>query len=298
MDAVIVGAIVSIATYSLIAVGFNLIFSVTKVFHFAHAVVYVLAGYVAYSVMSRSEFWVGSVVGVLAAAAVAALIEVAVYAQMRRRRASQFQILISSLGLQYLLLGVIGAVWGTYPLSMPNPLESRQPIHLAGFTFAWLDVATVVTALVLLAAFLLWLYRSSSGAECLAVADNPRMAEALGISLSRTRLIAMVAGTLLSAPAAILGGLYQSLTPGMGSTPLFIAFAAVLVGGVGRIPAALLGIAVLELIDSFVGYWLPGAWSLGVTMCVVLLFMLWRPRGLLSTAQRANAAVLSIASGA
>lgn len=298
MGAVIVGAIVSIATYSLIAVGFNLIFSVTKVFHFAHAVVYVLAGYVAYTVIGRSDFWVGCIVGVIAAAAVAAVMEVAVYAQMRRRRASQFQILISSLGLQYLLLGIIGAIWGTYPLTMPNPLQSTQPMHVAGVTFAWLDVATVVTAVVLLALFLLWLYRTSAGAECLAVADNPRMAAALGISLSRTRLTAMVVGTLLSAPAAILGGLYQSLAPGMGATPLFIAFAAVLVGGVGRIPAALLGTAVLEIIYALVGYWLPGAWALGVTMCVVLLFMLWRPRGLLSTAQRANAAVLSIAGGA
>ncbi len=296
MNAVIVGAIVSIATYSLIGVGFSLIFSVTKVFHFAHAAVYVLAGYVTYSLIDRIGFWEGCIVGVLAAAACAAVIELAVYAQMRLRFASHFQILISSLGLQYLLLGMIGSIWGSDPLTLRNPLGSRRPLHLAGFTFAWLDVATVLTAIVLLAVFLLWLYRSSSGTACLAVADNPRMAAALGISLPRTRLLAMVAGTMLSAPASILAGMYQSLSPGMGATPLFIGFAATLIGGVGRVPAALLGVGILELVASFTAYWLPGAWSLAITFCVVLAFMLWRPRGLLSTGQRSSVAVATIAS--
>jgi branched-chain amino acid transport system permease protein len=298
MQATFIGGLVSVATYALVAVGFSLIFSVTKAFHFAHAVVYVLAGYVAYSVVAPLGVWAASVVGVAAAAATAAVIELVVYARMRRHRASHFTILIASLGLQYLILGVVGAIWGTYPLVLANPFVNLAPVHLGGFTFAWLDVFTVAVAAVLLAVFLAWLYGTRAGSALLAVAENPTMAEALGISLPRARLTAMVVGTALSAPAAILGGFYQSLSPGMGATPLFIGFAAVLVGGAGSIAATLLGVAVLEFVSAFAGYWLPGQWSLAITFGVVLAFMLWRPRGLLSSRRRATAFVGQLAGAA
>jgi branched-chain amino acid transport system permease protein len=290
MQATFIGGLVSVATYALVAVGFSLIFSVTKAFHFAHAVVYVLAGYVAYSVVAPLGVWAASVVGVAAAAATAAVIELVVYARMRRRRASHFTILIASLGLQYLILGVVGAIWGTYPLVLANPFVNLAPVHLGGFTFAWLDVFTVALAAVLLAVFLAWLYGTRAGSAL--------MAETLGISLPRARLTAMVVGTALSAPAAILGGFYQSLSPGMGATPLFIGFAAVLVGGAGSIAATLLGVTVLEFVSAFAGYWLPGQWSLAITFGVVLAFMLWRPRGLLSSRRRATAFVGQLAGAA
>ena len=288
MASVLVGAVVSVAVYSLVAVGFSVIFSVTRIFHFAHAVIFVLAGYVAFTLTGPLGILPAAVVGTLAGIACALSVELFVYRPIEKRRGGTFTLLMASIGIELFLVGVIGSIWGTAPANYPTSFGSAL-YALGPFHFSSLDLATVVTAVLLISAFYLWLQRSTLGQKCRAVSDNPAMARALGIGGVKVSCTAVVVGTLVSCPAAVLLGLSNSLAPTMGETPLFIAFAAVLVGGIYSIPGTILGVSMLEIISAFVSYWTTGEWALAITFGITLAFMLWKPSGIFGKIARSTA---------
>lgn len=285
----LVGAIITTAVYMFVAVGFSLIFAVSRIFHFAHAPIYVLSGYVTYSVSQVAGLAVGIVVGITAAVLAAIGCEVLIYQTMRRHRASHATLLIASLGLQLLLQGTISSFWSTEPRYLTNPL-SNQPVTLGPFSLTRLELCTVGAAVVVVGASLFFLARTRAGRALLAVAEEPDMAQVVGISEPRTRIIAFAVGTLIACPAAIMVGLRSGLTPDMGNVPLLFAFAAVVVGGIGSIRGTALGLLLLMVVSGLAVYKLPTYWMQGIAFVILLGFMLWRPRGLLGSAQRASAA--------
>jgi branched-chain amino acid transport system permease protein len=284
----LIGAVVTLALYSFVAVGFSLIFSVSGMFHFAHASIYPLAGYVCYSVSKPAGLAVGIVAGVAAAAACALVVERLVYQRMRSRRATAETLMISSLGLQILLQGMIGSIWGTEPLYVHNPLP-RDTLSAGAFAITPLDLATIAVAAVVVTAALVLLVRTRRGAALMAVAEEPVMASVVGISTRQMRLLAMGAGTAIAAPAAIVAGARTGLTPDMGAVPLLFAFAAVIVGGVGSVRGTVVGLALLLGVAALATYEIPSYWTQGIAFLILLGFMLWRPRGLMGRAQRASA---------
>jgi branched-chain amino acid transport system permease protein len=284
----LIGAVVTLALYAFVAVGFSLIFSVSGMFHFAHASIYPLAGYVCYSMAKAAGLVVGIVVGLLAATACGLAVELVVYRRMRRRGASAETLMISSLGLQILLQGLIGSVWGTEPLYVGNPLP-RDTLAAGPLAITPLDLAAVGISAIVVSTALVLMVRTRRGAALMAVAEQPVMASVVGISPQRMRLLAMGAGTLLAAPAAIIAGARTGLTPEMGSVPLLFSFAAVIVGGVGSIRGTVVGLALLLGVAALATYEIPSYWTQGIAFMILLGFMLWRPRGLMGRAQRASA---------
>lgn len=285
----LVGAVITTAVYLFVAVGFSLIFAVSRMFHFAHAPIYALSGYVTYSVSQVAGLVVGILVGVAASVVAAVGCEVLVYRTMRRHRASHATLLIASLGLQLLLQGGISSFWSTEPRYLANPLPNR-PLTFGPISLTPLELCTVVAAAVVVGATLAFLAWSRAGRALLAVAEEPDMAQVVGISEPRVRMLAFAVGTAIACPAAIMVGLRSGLTPDMGNVPLLFAFAAVVVGGIGSIRGTALGLLLLMLVSGLTVYKLPTYWMQGIAFVILLGFMLWRPRGLLGSAQRASAA--------
>lgn len=282
------GAVVTLALYAFVAVGFSLIFSVSGMFHFAHASLYPLAGYVCYSISKPAGLVAGIAVGLAAATACALLVELGVYRWVRKRGASAETLMISSLGLQILLQGLIGSVWGTEPLYIDNPLP-RSTLSAGPVAITPLDLVAIGIAAVVVVVALVLLVRTRRGVALMAVAEEPVMASVVGISTRRMRLLAMGVGTLVAAPAAIIAGARTGLTPDMGAVPLLFAFASVIVGGVGSLRGTVVGLALLLVVAALATYKIPSYWTQGIAFLILLGFMLWRPRGLMGRAQRASA---------
>ncbi|MGI8483707.1 MAG: branched-chain amino acid ABC transporter permease, partial [Thermomicrobiales bacterium] len=272
----VVAAIVTTAAYGLVALGFSLVFSVTRVLHFAHAGIMVVPPYVYYSLSKHVEPVVALIGALVLGVLLSLIVEEGVYRPMQKRSATSMALLAASLGVLTLLHGLMGAIWGTTPLYLDLPVP-RGSISLGSVKLNYLDIAIVIVATVVIAVVLPWLSRSRTGRTLLAVAEEPNVAATVGISERRARQIAQAVGVSVSTLAMLYLGSRSGLIPAMGLVPLLFAFAGAVVGGLGRIDGSIVGVALLIGISTLTTAWLPTFWTVPIAFVVLVVFLFARP---------------------
>lgn len=276
----IVDGMITGCLYALLAVSWGIIYSTTRIFHFAHNVPIITAGYAAVfaTTLAGLPLVLGFVIAIMAGAIMGCGTEVFLYRPMKRIEASQFIIFISSLGMSILGVNVV------------HILFSCDPRRLAGFPMISIEIGPViVTALrvtilsVSLLAILglrVYLHKAKAGKALRAVASNPEMAETVGVNLSRMNLLAFAIGSGAVALASVFIGLEGAVTPFMGMAPLFTAFIVTFLGGVGSLAGAVAGGLLLGIAESLVILVLPMYFKVMVSFAILLLVLIVRPRGL------------------
>ena len=275
VNGVVVGSI-----YALVAVGFALIFATTRLFHFAHGGVYALAAYVIFFVKQafKLDILVGLLFAIAIAVAVGVGIELAVYRPLRRLGATQLVILIGSLGVMIFLQNLLAMVFGTDSKSLGTGVVV-EGYHFGPVTLTSLQIITVLAAVLLFVFLQLYLLKTKTGKAIRAVANNPGMAEVVGINADRIFLLAFAIGSALAAPAALLISLHTGLFPTMGMLAIMLAAIAVIVGGLGSIPGAALGALLIGVTEN-VGVWqIPSEWQSAIAFGLLLVFIIFRPTG-------------------
>lgn len=281
-------AVVTIAGYGLVTLGFSLVFSVNRVLHFAHGGTILVPGYVYHSVSGRLPFVPALAVALVGGVVVVLAIELGIYWQMQKRNAASLTLLAASIGLLSLVEGVVGAVWGTTPIYLHLPVPSGS-FNVGSLRINDLDATLVVVAIVVIGAVLPWIGRSRTGRTLLAVAEERNVALTVGISELRARLITQTLGVCVSSLAVIYLGARVGLTPAMGVIPLLYAFGGSVVGGLGRIGGSIVGVAVIVAISTFATAQLPTFWTLPFAFVVLALFLLIRPTGIFGLPRRSTA---------
>jgi branched-chain amino acid transport system permease protein len=266
--------------YALCALGWGLIYGTTLHFHVAHGAVFSLAAYFAYVGQKVLHLPLAAAVAgaILAAAAAGLLIDLLLYQQLERRGALRTSLFIASLGLLILIENVLAIVFTPDPMRLEiGALDSS--LVLGSVFLTWLHVLTVVLALAGYVALMLFLKRSRWGQAIRAVASSPEMARTVGIDIRRVHLLTYAIGSALAAPAGILVAMDVGAEPFRGTRFVLLASVAVIMGGIGSIPGALLGGLFLGLLEN-VGIWqLPSEWQSAISFGVFLLFIVLRPRG-------------------
>ena len=266
--------------YALCALGWGLIYGTTLHFHVAHGAVFSLAAYFAYvgQKLLHLPLGVAVVAAILSAAAVGLLIDLLLYQQLERRGALRTSLFIASLGLLILIENLLAIVFTPDPMRMDiGALDTSLVIGPVFLTY--LHVLTVVLAVAGYLALMLFLKRSRWGHAIRAVSSSPEMARTVGIDLKRVHLLTYAIGSALAAPAGILVAMDVGAEPFRGTRFVLLASVAVIMGGIGSIPGAMLGGLFLGLLEN-VGIWqLPSEWQLAISFGVFLLFILLRPRG-------------------
>ena len=267
------------------AISFSLIYSTTKIFHVAHAGVYTMAGYVAWSLASRgAPDIVTLVVTVAASMAMGAFIQHQLYARLERRRATPLVVLIASLGALAVMQNVIAAIYSPNILQFPVPWGSKMVV-LGGVRLTWTQILTVIASLAAYGATIWFFHRTILGKQIRAVASNPFLAEITRLYPQRVYVIVVAIGSAIVALPGILVPLDLGLQPYSGVTPLLTATIAMIAGGIGSITGSFviaIGIAVLQNLSLLV---IPGEWSIGITFFIFVIFMLFRPTGLFAAAR-------------
>jgi branched-chain amino acid transport system permease protein len=281
--------LVSGSLYALVAVGFGLILGTTRTFHFAHGVVYTAGAYVAFlaSATLGLPLAAAAVAGIVGAAALGLAIEAVVYQPLRVRGASPLAILIASLGTLILLENVIAMAFSTDAKLLTGFPVARMEMGGVGFTS--LHLTTVGLAAVLIGALLLFLYRTAPGRAIRAVANNPEMAEIVGIETRRLFLLVFAVGSGLAAVPAILLTMDRGATPDMGMEAILVAAIAVIVGGLGSLPGAVLGAVILGLAQNLGVMAIRSEWQAAIAFGVLLVVIVLRPSGLFGARLRQSA---------
>lgn len=276
----ILNALVTAAFIALVAAGVSFLYATTRLFHLAHGVVAIAAGY---------AFWFGWVdrgwPAVIAAAfsvAVAAILGLAmnefVYEPLRRRGTKGIGYLIATLALLTLGVGGIQLIFGSAPKSFGFQTAT---LSFGDVRITVLQLAVLAIAAICLVLFWLVTQRTRFGKAMRATADNETMAEVLGVDTRQIRRLSFLLASVLAAPAGILLGLEFPLDPAMGIFLAVNAFAATVIGGSGSIGGAVLGSLIIGGGEQVVAWFGGSGWRKASTFVLLFAFLLWRPEGML-----------------
>lgn len=274
-NGVVVGAV-----YGLLAVGFGLIFTTTRIFHFAHGAVYTFAGFIVYSLTTTLEWPLAAAI-VLAmgiCGVVSAGIELAIYRPLRARRASPLVVLIASLAILVLAQNLLAIFYGNEIRSLGGAVVFRG-FEIGPIWVTSIQLITIAACAVLFGLLKLFLHYSRYGKIIRALANNFEAARIIGADTDRAFLVTFVVGGILVVPAAVLVGMLTGLKPFMGTSAVLIAAIAVIVGGMGSIMGAAPGALIIGVSENLAVWQISTEWQTAIAFAVLLLFIIFRPTG-------------------
>lgn len=276
MQVTLVGLVLGLS-YSLIAVGLSLIFSVMRMIQFAHGHIYMLGAFAVFYLYG--SFGLNYFVAVLVAGVLLALfgvlLEITVF---RPLRDEEFASMIAGLGLLLLLGGGAELVFGVAPRNIMSPVPGV--VSLLGVVVPKEKVLIAAVGGVLVLLLFLMVGRLKVGRAMRAFAQDRMAARLQGISINQISSLGMAVGSGLAAVAAGLVLPTVRLTPDLGGIVLIKAFLVIILGGLGSIEGALAGGLLLGFMESY-GYTFLGEVTSILGYAVVMLILISRPQGLL-----------------
>lgn len=281
----VINGFISGLLYSLVAMGFALVYNTTKIFHLAAAGLYVVAAYAFYSFVSLLHFPIlpGAIMAIAVTMGVSLLTEVAVYRPLSKKR-SPHASLIASVGMLTILVNFTVLLYGNAPKVVDNTLKKTYQLGniLVSQPQAW-QAGISLVAIVL---FMLFIHVSSWGKKFRALSDDEALFSILGYSRAVTRNVAFLFSGALIALSSCLNVYEVGMDANMGMNILINSMAAMIIGGIGRFDACVVGGVMLGLIQSLSLLRLPSSWQSGVTFLLLIVFLFLRPQGFFGYKQR------------
>jgi branched-chain amino acid transport system permease protein len=274
--------------YAIVALGFALIYNTTRIFHFAHGAVYVVSAYLLYVF---HNLWhlppvLALVLTPVAAALFGVAIDEALYQPLARRGSSQLIQMLSSLGLYIVLVNVVAMVFGNEPRVLSS--GSQPTFEIGGIILTRIQSATLACCVLILVGLLLVLRLTRLGRTMRALRDDPDLVAAMGVNPRRVRWAVFALGSALAAVAAMLSGLDVGIDPSMGMTAVLNGAVAVIVGGIGIFEGAALGGLAIGMLQGLAIWRMSARWQDAVTFVILIVFLLFRPQGVLGGRRRAE----------
>ncbi len=284
MEQVVANGLYLGAQYALIALGLTLIFALMNVLNFAHGQMYVLGGFVTYTVYG--QLGLPFVVALLAAAVtltiVGALIEIFLFRSVLKRSVREESTMLLAAGIAFFLDAVILLVFGEKQRGVPKIVDG-----IFNWDFRLImpydRIVVGVAAVACIVSFVLYMQYSRTGRALRAIAQDRVAAQLMGVNVDRYSMIGFALGAML---AGLVGGLLVSITgvnSGIGGPISIKAFLMVMIGGAGVISGAIAGGFILGMLES-VGLSVLHSYG-DITYLVVfaslMVFLAIRPQGLM-----------------
>lgn len=284
-------SILAALVLSLVAIGFNLIFNATKVFHLAHGAIYIYSVYGLFYFNVLLVQWLSPIMAAVVSIllsfiliiVIILLVEFLVYRPLFSKGTNTTISLISSLGVYILLINIVTYFFGNDGVSLNNNFNivfSNQWLKITESEF----VQIFVSGITLLSVFLF--SKSKYYVHIRAVGDNYAVAAKFGINIHKTRLIALVIGSILVGIAGIIKGYDVSIDPHSGMTISLAAAVSVIIGGEGSLKGTILACLVIALIENFSVLIFSSQWKDTITYILLILVLLINQKGLISINQR------------
>ena len=235
--------------YALIAIGYTMVYGILRLINFAHGDVFMVAGLMMVY-LTASLPLAASVPLVLALTVLLGfVIERAAYKPLRE--APRMSVMISAIGVSYLLQNLATYVTGGLPQMYPEIPGISATVAIAGVPTKWVTVVTPVLVLALVLALTQLIQHTKIGMAMRAVARDFETAQLMGVKINAVISVTFIIGSFLAAVGSVLYFTnYQSIVPLSGSLPGLRAFVAAVFGGIGSIPGAFLGGILLGVIES------------------------------------------------
>jgi len=261
----------------LLASGFSLIFGLMRIANLTHGALFMLGAYFGVTILKLvPNLWVAALLGGLAVAALGFFLEKFILRKLAGNVLSQ---VLVTLGFAYIIADVCLLVWGGDPIPIPTPAYLQQPLRVAGFAFPAYRVAVVLLAFLVGILLFLFIEKTRLGAMIRAGVDDPQMARAVGIPVSRLFTVVFCLGAGLAGAGGIIGGPIMSAYPGLDADMLPLALIVVILGGVGSLVGAFVGSFIIGFVYTF-GVALFPQLAYVILFLPMIVVIAFRPRGL------------------
>ena len=271
------------SVYAIIALGYTMVYGIARMLNFAHGDIIMVGGFTVFTIVTTMS---GSpVVGILASVVVCTVLGVTIERVAYRplRDASPLAVLITAIGVSYLLQNVALLIFGSNARQFTSVI-TVPALKLAGgkLSISSVTIVTILSCIVIMAALMAFINKTKMGQAMLAVSEDRGAATLMGINVNRTISVTFAIGSALAAVAGVLlCSAYPSLSPYTGSMPGIKAFVAAVFGGIGSIPGAFIGGILLGIIENLAKAYISSQLSDAIVFSVLIIVLLVRPTGIL-----------------
>ena len=271
------------SVYSIIALGYTMVYGIAKMLNFAHGDVIMIGGYVIFTIMSTIGLppFVAVLVGIVLCTLLGVTIERIAYKPLRS--ASSLAVLITAIGVSYFLQNFALLIFGADAKSFTSVIK-LSPLELAGgkLTISGETLVTIPLCIIIMVFLSVFVKKSKVGRGMIAVSENKEAAILMGVNVNRTIAITFAIGSALAAVAsALMFSAYPALSTTSGAMPGIKAFVAAVFGGIGSIPGAMIGGILLGIIEILSRAYISSQLADAIVFLVLILVLLVKPTGIL-----------------
>lgn len=272
-------------TYAMIALGYTMVYGIAKMLNFAHGDIIMVGGYVIYSIMTAFG---NPLLGLVAAVVFCMLLGITVekIAYKPLRGASPLAVLITAIGVSYLLQSTAQMIFGTAPKMVI--VAELGNLELGSLKIPYYIIVTLVCSAIVMIALTLFIKKTKTGRAMVAVSEDRGAAQLMGINVNRIIMITFAIGSALAA----LAGFFMlmkapTLTNTLGAMPGIKAFTAAVIGGIGSIPGAMVGGLLLGIVEAVASKSAAiSPYTDAIEFLILIIILLVKPTGILGKVRR------------
>lgn len=268
------------STYSLIALGYTMVYGILELINFAHSEIYMVGAFVGLAMVTvyKLPFAVALVAGMLGSCLLGIIIEKAAYKPLRN--SNRIAPLISAIGVSIFLQNAALMIAGPQARSFPSGLNIRT-LSVGSVHISTLQLLILVISIILMVGLQFLIQNTKLGQAMRATAQDKEVAQLMGIKIDSIITFTFAIGSALGGAAGVLVGVYfDSVDPTMGFFPGLKGFVAAVLGGIGNIPGAMLGGLILGLVEM-IGAVYMSRYKDAIAFAVLIIILLVKPTGLL-----------------
>jgi branched-chain amino acid transport system permease protein len=266
--------------YILLATGLNIIFGVMKLVNFAHGQLLMVGAFIAYetTVIAGLNPYLSIFVSMGSVALIGIALEK--FAFRKVRGTDKLNEIFISLGLIYVFQNVAALFWEkNYNLRIPSPLAGLS-LSLGEVSISYDRILAMVIVIVILIGLALLTRKTKIGLAMRATSQKSDAAILMGINTEKIYIFTFAVGAALAGAAGVLYGILQSFNPTTGALPTIIAFAIIILGGLGSIPGAVVGGLLYGIAENTAVYLLGGTWQDAIAFALLIAVLVIRPTGI------------------
>ena len=272
------------SVYAIIALGYTMVYGISKMLNFAHGDVIMVGGYVSFilTMYVGMNGWVALLVAIVACTLLGIIIERLAYRPLRGT--GSLAVLITAIGVSYFLQNAALLIWGANPRVFTSLFDGVKTIHAANgqLTITPESLFTIVANIIIMVVLTLFVNKTKAGKAMRAVSEDNGAAQLMGINVNQSISLTFAIGSGLAAVAGVLMcSAYPVLMPTTGAMPGIKEFTAAVFGGIGSIPGAMIGGLILGIIEIFSRAYISTELSDAIVFACLIIVLLVKPTGLL-----------------
>ena len=281
---IIANSLIAGSIYSLVTLGFNLVYGATRFVNMVPGVLAAIGGYTVYYLFSQLGFnlYLRIAAGIFIAGIFGYLSDRLVFRKLRRNKASNLVSFVASLGIFTMIQAVISILFTSQFQSILDVTQSPTTYQIFGATFTWIQGMIFVTAVVAFIGLALVLKKTGFGRAVRAVSDDEEVSKIIGINTDKIISWIFFIGSCLVGLSGIFVGFDVGISPTMGLFIILAGATSSIIGGIGNIYGGFLGAFLFAFVENFGIIKISSEWKPAIAFSLLVLFLIFRPEGIMN----------------